>query len=215
MSTSPFDVAPPTQENVDRKRPLRFVPTPINDYVARLKEVVAGKSRMENWEYLTPSVTLVSDLDGAEEVEGINVKGRTESMNITTALFAVTGEGQDRVVVLDDNADPKRRDDDGASTAYAMANETLVELFQALGILKHGELDLESIGVKSASDALSMLQGFVDTPVQVRVVHEAMRDWQKKRPGDKQAPPLRDDEGKVRYRSKIVNFSPVLNGVVG
>ena len=218
MSSNPFDVAPPSQEDVDRKRPLRFVTTPVSDYIGRLKEVGKFVSKAENFKAADIVVTLVSTLDGAEAVDDININGRTESRRITTALFETTGEGEDKVVTLDGSGDPKPRTDDGAGKAYAMSNEAFVELFQALGALKRDELDLKSLGINSGDDVIATLQGFLETPIQVRVVHEAMRDFVKLTPQakaqGKKAPLLRDDEGKIRYKSVISNFSPVGNGVV-
>lgn len=212
MSTSPFNVEPPSQEDVDRKRPLRFVVTPVRDYIARLKEVNKRGNKAESWEAADISVTLVSTLEGEDAVDEVNIKGRTESMSITTALFETTGDGQDKVVTLDGSGDPKVRTDDKAETAYTMSNESFVELFQALGALQRDELDLKSLDINSGADVISSLQGFLETPVQVRIVHEAMRDWTKGK--GKKAPPLRDDEGRIRYKSVLSNFSPVGNGVV-
>jgi len=193
---SPFAITPPSQEDVDKRRSLTFTPTPKGDYRSTLAVATAEESKIGAWEYLAVNVALVSTLDGDTTVDELNIAGRTEGARITMRLWETEGEGDDRAIKVNDFGDKIARE----SKAYGYSTKTLVQLFQAVGALEHGNTDLSSLGLSELDPEAfeNALAGYAGADVGVRIRVQTQRT--------KEGKVILTDEGTPLRRSEISDF---------
>lgn len=210
MTMDTFTITPPSQEEVETHASLApYVVTSSARYKATLGTVERQENDSLTWVAVGLPVTLLSTIEGEETVGEVSIAGRGESTNVSTELFERTREDDEWIATIGDDGNPVRRTDDGAQTAYSMGYKTIVQLFQALGVLGAGETDLTTlgfineIGLLDADAIIEALSGYSGAEIGVQIRNQAQKR-KNFRTGKKVT--QRDGDGNVRREAVITDF---------